>query len=432
MLLQRAFSLSNFTYGLTYGRVAGLSMILCGLLGVRYLRRHFKGLRGAIEQGYSELSTVRLELARLEEALAAQVKEVDEGRRRLKESEEKLKEAMEDNKALNVQLGDRDREFKRQEDELQQHVSDHALTVQLLETRTQELKGNEAFLTKADLLSGADVVALINTINTEIYQTAANVAEAFEFKPKVSGMSREEVDGWGEIHASAMDMVGPQMVEILSSSEHSEDPTIVQIALQAAMAAYTNWIVRAWNLEDPEDDIGINTVYKGIRDSEEQAVSGRWRALTRKHLPKTPDHELSLLFVDAFVNILLVADASRTHGELQKAIETRFVEHVSIIVQGAQRLRKAIGEEITFCDFEIIFVNHDTPFSPALMDDAFAAAFEKGREDQELVLCTTELGLEKFEKRADKGGWDDTVIMRPKIALKSGIDEMMASSGNKP
>ncbi|KAG6918268.1 hypothetical protein DXG01_015642 [Tephrocybe rancida] len=440
MLLERTFSLSNFTYGLTYGRIAGLSMVFCGLFSFKYFLQRFKGLRAALERRNSEVSVLRRELTdarsdirEKEEALAAHLKEVEDGKRRLVEKDGSLREAQKNHQALATQLGHRDRELRRREEELQQHKHEHALTVQLLETRTLELKGAEAFLTKADILSGADVIALVNTLNSEIYQTAAMVAEAFEFKAKEEGAKEEDEDGMAEVYASATDMVGPQMVEMLKSSGHREDPTIVQIAFQAAMAAYSHWIVRTWNLEDPDNDIGVSKVYKGIRDAEEQAVSGRWRALTRKYLPNTAEHELSLLFVDAFVNILLVADAVMIHAELQKAIETRFAERVSIIVKGAQRLRKAIGEEVTSCDFEVLFVNYDTPFSPAQMDDAFVSGFEKGREEPEPVLCATELGLEKNERQPGKeGSWESIVLVRPKIALKSGIEDMVSSMGNTP
>ncbi|KAG6863206.1 hypothetical protein C0991_007442, partial [Blastosporella zonata] len=245
-----------------------LSVILCGILGFQYLklRLRFK----AVERETSEVSALRLELARMEEALAARTEEAEEGKRRLGETEEKLREILSRNVALDAQLKHRDRDIQRHEEELQQHAREHALTIQLVEARTLELRGAEALLTKADVLSGEDVIALVNTLNSEIYQTAVNVAEAFEFKPKEERTTRvEDVENLVEVYASATDMVGPQMVQMLGSLEHREDPTIVQIALQAAMVAYSNWIVRSWNLEDPEGDVGVNKVYKGIRDAGE-------------------------------------------------------------------------------------------------------------------------------------------------------------------
>ncbi|KAG6901752.1 hypothetical protein C0995_008317 [Termitomyces sp. Mi166 len=403
-------------------------------IGCKYFRRKSEE---EISRLRRELDVAKAVIEEKDRLLAGQARDIDEGKQQLGEKERSLKEAQSNNRTLNAQLGQRNQELRRHEEEMQQHKREHALTVDLLETRTQELKGAEAFLTKADALSDADVIALVNALNSEMYQMAAMVAEAFDYKARVEEVesSVEEVDGLTEVHASVIDAIGAKMVEMLKSSDHREDPTIIQIAFQAAMAAYSNWIVRSWNLEEQEADIGFNKVYKEIRNAEEQAISGRWRALTRKYLPNTDEHELSYLFIDAIINILLVANAVLSHDELLKTIETRFAERIAIIVRGAQKLRKAIGEEVTSCDLEVIFINHDsdTPFSRTQMDDAFAGNFENGKDEPEPVLCTMELGLQKFERRPGKEViWEDTILLRPKIALRSGIEEMVGSAGNLP
>jgi hypothetical protein len=142
------------------------------------------------------------------------------------------------------------------------------------------------------------------------------------------------------------------------------------------------------------------------------------------------DHEpdLAMYFIDAFVNILLTAGVTETQSALHENIATRFGDKVAIIVKGAQKLRKAIGEEVTSCDFEVLHVTRDTGFKPSEMDDAFASDYEKGREEPEPVLCTTDLGLARVVRKPGKvGDWDEAILLRPKIVLQSGIDEMMAS-----
>jgi hypothetical protein len=141
------------------------------------------------------------------------------------------------------------------------------------------------------------------------------------------------------------------------------------------------------------------------------------------------DHEphLAMYFIDTFVNILLTAGVDKSRPVLQKEVETRFADRVAVIVKGAQRLRKAIGEEVTSCDFEILHTPQETPFDPAHMGDAFAGDYEKGRGSPEPVLCTTDLGLARIERIAGRvGEWDEAVLLRPKIVLKSGIDELLA------
>jgi len=141
------------------------------------------------------------------------------------------------------------------------------------------------------------------------------------------------------------------------------------------------------------------------------------------------DHEpdLAMYFIDAFVNILLTAGVSATQSTLHDNIASRFGDRVAIIVKGAQKLRKAIGEEVTSCDFEVLHVLQDAEFRPSTMDDAFAGDYEKGRDEPEPVLCTTDLGLARVAKKPGKAGeWDEAILLRPKIVLQSGIDGMMA------
>ncbi|KAH0588420.1 hypothetical protein H2248_004269 [Termitomyces sp. 'cryptogamus'] len=483
VLLLSSFSLLD-SYGRIDGTAVTLTMVFCGAIFISYrdLQQRFKRRRLEISELHRELDEARGEIRTKDELLTVLTREVNERNQRLEEKERSLNEARVNNQALSAQLG-------RRNQEMQQHKREHALTVELLDARTQELKGAEAFLTKADTLSGAEVIALVNTLNSEIYQTAAMVAEAFNYKARAEGVNSsveeasglieahgsvtdavglkrvdgdennaeeigdltedyanptdtvgaERVEGDGinvegaggltEIYASVTDAVGTKMMEMLKSLDHREDPTIVQVAFQTAMAAISNWIVRSWNLEDTETDNGLNKVYKEMRETEEQAISGRWRALTRRYLPNVAEHELSYLFIDAIINILLVANAVQSHDELLKTVETRFAERIAIIVRSAQNLRKAIGEGVTSCDFEVIFIDHDTMFSPAQMDDEYAGDFEQ----EGPVLCTVQLGLQKIERRSGKEAiWEGTILVRPKIALKSGIMEMVGSTDNSP
>ncbi|KAG5636040.1 hypothetical protein H0H81_009313 [Sphagnurus paluster] len=423
---------------LIYAAIAGLSVAsLAGL--VKFLRRLANARFASIPRD-SELAELRKELDAVRRAaqekadgLTVLEKELEGMRSRAKDDVAALEGARKHAEELEEQLDVRTREAREHKEELTRLNDRHTQTLQLLEARTLELRGAEAFLTKADALSGADVIGLLNTLNSEIYQTAAIIAEAFEFKTKAEreGKQRieEEEEIMDEVYVSAGEIVGERMLELLKSSEHGDDPTLIQIAFQASMAAYSNWICTSWDLDDPEDESGLHRVYMSIRESEEQAVSGRWRALTRTHIPNIKTHDLAMYFMDAFVNILLAADVATSRPKLQEAIESRFADRVDIIVRGAQKLRRAIGEEVTSCDFEVVYIAHDSPYTPAEMDDAFAAGFEKGREDAadpEPVLCTTELGLARIVKVPGKAGeWEETLLLRPKIALKSGIDEMM-------
>ncbi|KAG6885092.1 hypothetical protein C0993_005975 [Termitomyces sp. T159_Od127] len=432
VLLPPSSSLSVW-YNWIGGTTVSLSVAFCGaIFGCSWFRRHLERRKDEISELRRELDAARMEIREKDELLAARAREVDEEKQRLEEKERRLKEAQDNNQALNAQVGRRNQELRRREEEMQQQKREHEIMLKLLDTRTQELRGAEAFLTRADTLSGAEVIDLVNTLNSEIYQTAALVAEAFDYNARVGGIesSAEDTAVLNEACTSVADAIGTETTEMLKSLDHHEDPAVVQVAIQVAMAAISDWIVRTWNLDETEADNGFQKVYKGLRDAEMQTISGRWRALTRKYLPHTEEHELALLFIDAIANILLVSNVNQSRDTILKLVETRYTERVAVIARGAQKLRKAIGEEVTSCDFEVIFVHQDTAFSPAQMDDE---GFREGRDQTEPVLCTTELGLRKFERRPGREAiWEDTILLKAKIASRSGIVEMVGSAGNLP
>lgn len=153
--------------------------------------------------------------------------------------------------------------------ELQRAKTEQQQTAQLLETRTAELRGAEAFLTKADQLSNVEVVGLLENLNSEIMQIAAGMTEelAIEEKRIDTEAKEQESDEAREAYARAEDTVGPRMAELLKNSEHHEDPILVQLAVQASMAAYTHWIISSWVFESPEDEHMLSEIYARVRET---------------------------------------------------------------------------------------------------------------------------------------------------------------------
>ena len=120
--------------------------------------------------------------------------------------------------------------------ETQRLNHDHAQTVELLQTRTAELKGAQALLTKADHLSGADVIGMVEGLSSEIMQIAAFMAESFvseEKMKRVIAISEEESDELRDARGQATEVLGTNMVELLRTFQHQDDPILLQISFQA-------------------------------------------------------------------------------------------------------------------------------------------------------------------------------------------------------
>ncbi|PPQ91154.1 hypothetical protein CVT25_003059 [Psilocybe cyanescens] len=394
--------------------------------------------------------TLRQRDAKVQEtkiAVLSNLEEIERLRKRVDDIGRDLEGAKQQNRTLVDRTKTLSARNQLLEAELNRVKGENLQVVELLRIRTAELKGTHAFLTKADQLSGADVIKLVEGLNAEIMQTAAVLAEeleieakedlrgevdiaANELKKKVEveeDAAKLESDDMKEAFMRTEEIVGPRMAELLKTSEHHEDPILIQIALQASMAAYTHWIVSSWCFESPEDEHMLSEIYARVRESEEQAVSGRWRQLTRTHLQRmlTQGPDLTSEMADAFASIFITAGYKKSLLTVHESIMNRFSKHISTVMKLAQHLNKQIGEGVTSCDLEALYIAPDVAYNAITMEDAIGVTSVKKMENgygHETILCTTDLGLVRAEKiSGTTGDWHESVLLRPKVVLFSGI-----------
>lgn len=161
---------------------------------------------------------------------------------------------------LKEQLARREIEMRMVGNELTQIKAQHTQTVALLVTRTSELKGAQAFLTKADTVSGADVVRMVEGLNAEILQAAAFMADHFVFEDR--GEVTEEVQAaCGRLE----ELLGHRIVQLLGSIDHADDPMLIQLACQASTTMYCRWMILSWDFDDPNYDQFLKHVYLTVR-----------------------------------------------------------------------------------------------------------------------------------------------------------------------
>lgn len=177
---------------------------------------------------------------------------------------EQLGQAQGHAKGLKEQLSRREAEMRMVTNELTQIKTQHSQTVALLDTRTAELKGAQAFLTKADSTSGADVVRMIEGLDAEIHQTAAFMADHFVFDVR-QDMGEEVKDACERIAG----LLGPKIADLLGSTDHAEDPILIQLACQASAAAYCRWIILSWDFEDHDYDNFLRHIYMTVQGAGE-------------------------------------------------------------------------------------------------------------------------------------------------------------------
>ncbi|PFH47367.1 hypothetical protein AMATHDRAFT_50360 [Amanita thiersii Skay4041] len=139
------------------------------------------------------------------------------------------------------------------------------------------------------------------------------------------------------------------------------------------------------------------------------------------------NQDLAMFFLDAFVNILITAGVKDGRERICEEIESRFSSEIENIVKKSQELNKAIGEDVTSCELEILYMEPDHVFDESIMEDTFQDQTKDTTQEPEGVLCTTDLGLIRHEKTTGGDGWQNTILIKPKIVLQSKLDAIIAS-----
>jgi hypothetical protein len=158
---------------------------------------------------------------------------------------------LKDAQRRNLDLEERNRHLTNQlaalSTQLRGVENEHQHTLQLLEAKMSELKGAEAFLAKEDSLSGADVITMVDSLNAEILQVAAFMADRLGDARRNENTVKEEA---GTAHENAVRSVGELVVRNLESrlvQPMSDDDYMgLQIALQICLAYSCSWIIDSW------------------------------------------------------------------------------------------------------------------------------------------------------------------------------------------
>jgi cell division septum initiation protein DivIVA len=140
----------------------------------------------------------------------------------------------------------RNENIRNLEQKLRISQEQRSQTTKLLDDRTAELKGAQAFLTTADRYSGADIIKMAESLNAEIFQASALMAELLVDAPVVedSVQQRQDIQKYAKRleHGRKMMPVGSRLFDHLAtkSREIRADPLPLQLAFQAL---FTSWCV---------------------------------------------------------------------------------------------------------------------------------------------------------------------------------------------
>jgi hypothetical protein len=307
-------------------------------------------------------------------------------------------------------------------------------------------RSSESYLSRIDSWSGAQVLQAVHDINSEVLQFAASATEISTFS-----MTRTRPN---TAIQDSTTRIGPYMTRILASRDHSQDPLLVQLALQGCVSLCIARALSSFCIGFPsKSDAVLAQIYSHMHINEPQPTSAKWRSLTHQHIhaiyPTLTEYsvnELSDTILRWSADIFVVAgwqsfsSSASTNGPITTVIRSLYFDQIKRISRSVLRLAKVTREEIMSTTFEVVVADptqifHDSSNSEIDLEldlndgtpnnsergglnmvDAFAEYGEsKGR-----ALATMELGLRCITRVGAAGG------DRP---LKSTIGEHSNSNG---
>lgn len=174
--------------------------------------------------------------------------------------------------------------------------------------------------------------------------------------------------------------------------------------------------------------------------AESQAVSARWRTLTRRYISSSGQKRGEVgaetcesIVHDLFRILTISGVASSERAEVIKGkVHAGFGEKVTTVVNKALEIRRLVGEEITTTEFRVFCPQEGDGFLAvymADMDDSGPGSrnSDTAANNSAVVLCTTELGLYRYGKRSatstDEEVWETNVLLKAKVALPSLLED---------
>ncbi|KAK2460280.1 hypothetical protein APHAL10511_007669 [Amanita phalloides] len=296
------------------------------------------------------------------------------------------------------------------------------------------LRSTEVYLTRTDSWSGAQVIQALQDINSEILQFAASATEVCAFAP-----TPESRAILASRSAQAMrdttSRLGPKFARILSTRDHSQDPLLVQWALQGSVALCLARALSAFCLGFPaEADSILSQIHRrmSLAALEAQPTSSKWRALTHKNIhavyPTLDDYaaqKLTDTIIRWSADVFLISGCTSIHDissptvsssppnprslstqasfaslasssvstastsnanstssstitnanattPLRESLKAHFGDQVRRLARSATRLATTLREEILSTSFDVIAMDHTHQFNPATMYDYMA------------------------------------------------------------
>ncbi|KAJ3514773.1 hypothetical protein NLJ89_g2172 [Agrocybe chaxingu] len=296
-------------------------------------------------------------------------------------------------------------------------------TSKLLEVRSADLKGAQTFLTTADQYSGSDIIGMVESLNAEIFQTAAFMAELME-NASIDAIviQRQNLGKRGDALQYSRQYIGEGLFGHLTNKplEVQTDPLPLQLAFQTILSIWCSSKARAFCSGPIGDE--LYKLYAKIRENELQAVAGRWRAIASSQIP-AGQHSHADHILDCIISLLHYCGWQTRAAHNRKTILS-----MQQMLQGIEKqcnsLKTATKEGITTADMEVFIEQPGGAFNEETMEDIYAEPGPGRSRPGKSILCAVGMGLRRSTMKKSEGGVLENqtdVLTRMKVVLDSVI-----------
>ncbi|KAK0196202.1 hypothetical protein F5146DRAFT_1028832 [Armillaria mellea] len=321
---------------------------------------------------------------------------------------------------LEEEMAARDKDLIQLHTDLEREKAARKDERRLLDIRTQELQDAHAYSMRSDALSTDELVAKVESLNAEIYQVSAYMADSMTFGARVD---------FEAARAEAVHWFGSYIIDLLCSTINEETRMqVVQIAMQAALVQSCADFISMWHMEKRTDD-NLSRLYAKIQATNTQVVAGRWRAMTRSGSKYESLSDIKKEWIKIVVRklamVLIFAGwtgvgTNPTWEACTSFLTKRYGERIEEILHLAMDLDRGMGEGIVSEDIVIFSVGGGSSFVPDTMENG-DGEFTVLNSDH--VLCTCELGL-KVSRSVQKDG-NSAILVKPKVVLCSTMSDII-------
>ena len=379
-----------------------------------------RGTEGRVNIARSEVGRLKREIAGLSERVKGQ--EVDIGRL-IKEKEQLIRECERRGnriEELEHKVGFYQEDVQRQSQYTWAKEERLKQTQDLLETKSAELTGAQAFLSTSDGKSEEEVLGIVHDLNETIYQVAVDLTEEWEKFESSHTTSPMGVDPTSRPCVSAL----VQLVR-------NRDPVGLTFLLQSSLCSKVVSMTSSWGYQE---SAVLESIYQRLSASGEhhrrrqvmrnshiiegQAISARWRSLAHSHLFRPPPHPAPL--VEELANVLDHTGSFQSTQHSVDFVQAVALEGIETIIRHVMRSESAFKVEVTSSDISLLFEGPGTVFDDARMTNDFGSDGAPAPERQDKIAGTTEVGVGKSVCVAGKSSRKE-ILLKTKVVLEKDV-----------